>query len=203
MEYAEIFRRSKITLSFSRATFSHVINARPFEAMLCGAMVLEQEGLETPKLYTPFVDYVPYFSDKDLLEKARYYLARDEERRQIAHNGRLKTETLYSAERFWRLLLSRALDVTSTDDWGRRPPCLADADLSRLSSWQRQRWTLFDRVCSMRFAYCVYFSFRSVTNLAFLKFRIDTFLKKKLSPTAYAFIRRMKRKIFNRSAVNA
>src|SRR5205085_623837 len=43
-EYADMYQRSKITLSFSRALYSHVINARPFEAMACGAMILEQEG---------------------------------------------------------------------------------------------------------------------------------------------------------------
>ncbi len=96
IQYADVFQRSKITLSFSRGAYSHVINARPFEAMLCGTMVLEQENFETPKLYIPYVDYVPYSSNRDLLEKCNYYLEHNEERETIARNGlRQNIESVY------------------------------------------------------------------------------------------------------------
>ena len=104
-DFANIYKHSKITLSFSRNDYSHVTNARPFEAMNCGAMVLEEEGFETPKLFIPFVDYVPYTNEKDLLEKVQYYLQHDKERKKIALNGYKKVLRLYSAKNFWQILI--------------------------------------------------------------------------------------------------
>jgi spore maturation protein CgeB len=62
MDYADSIRSSKICLSFSRAGSCHVINARVFEVISCGSMLLEQAGSETPKLFKPYVDYIPFFS---------------------------------------------------------------------------------------------------------------------------------------------
>src|SRR3989338_1992551 len=197
MDYAELFRKSKITLSFSRAVFCHVINARPFEAMLCGAMVLEEESFETPKLYTPFVDYVPYFSNKDLLEKARYYLMHDEERAMIAHNGHLKTEKLYSAERFWRLLIARALDITTSDPWGRELPRLANVDLSRLSSWQCRKLMMQDLFSTSPPIHWIWFNVNCIVSRVWWKDRINRFLLKTLPSDAYAFLWKLKRILFN------
>lgn len=157
-EYANMYKRSKITLSFSRASYSHVINARPFEAMLCGAMLLEQEGFETAKLFIPFVDYVPYTSDKDLLEKAKYYLAHNEERQKIADNGFAKTSKLYSAERFWRLLTDRSLDKQSSDIWGQKLPSLNNYNLSHMPYWRATKLKILDGICSSRPGFIIYSS---------------------------------------------
>lgn len=104
IEYADLLQRSKITLSFSRSSFSHVTNARTFEAMSCGAMVMEQAGIETAKLFEPFVDYVPFYSKNDLLEKVRYYLKNGNELMQIAASGYNKYQAMYTADRFWSLV---------------------------------------------------------------------------------------------------
>ena len=104
-EYAERYKRAKLSLSFSKAHGINVVNARPFEAMLCGSMLLEQESPELAKLYTPYADYVPWTDEVDLLEKVRYYLSHDEERETIARSGQRKTEQLYSAKKFWEQAL--------------------------------------------------------------------------------------------------
>ena len=114
-QYAQILMRSKITLSFARSGYSHVTNARVFEATMCGAMLLEQESFETAKLFIPFVDYVPYLSYKDLAEKAKYYLEHDYERQEIANRGCKKAQEHYSANRFWKLVLNRAMKSTNSD----------------------------------------------------------------------------------------
>ncbi len=106
-EYADRYKRAKLALSFSVARGMNVVNARPFEAMTCGAMLLEQESLELAKLYTPFVDYVPWTNEDDLLTKVRYYLEHEEERLQIASAGCKKTQELYSAKTFWEKVLKR------------------------------------------------------------------------------------------------
>lgn len=104
-EYADRYKRAKLALSFSVARGMNVVNARPFEAMLCGAMLLEQESLELAKLYTPFVDYVPWTDKEDLLKKVQYYLEHDDERQKIADAGCKKTHELYSAKTFWEKVL--------------------------------------------------------------------------------------------------
>lgn len=106
-EYADRYKRAKLALSFSVARGMNVVNARPFEAMNCGAMLLEQESLELAKLYTPFVDYVPWTTEDDLLTKVKYYLEHDDERNTIAQNGYRKTQELYSAKSFWTKVLER------------------------------------------------------------------------------------------------
>jgi hypothetical protein len=104
-KYCNILRNSKISLSFSRANSYHVINARTFEALLCGTMLLEQYSLETPKFFKPYVDYVPFFSRKDCLEKIKYYLANNIERETIARSGNQRVNLYFSNNRFWSEIL--------------------------------------------------------------------------------------------------
>ncbi len=104
-EYADRYKRAKLAISFSIARGVNVVNARPFEVMHCGAMLLEQESPELAKLYEEGVDYMPWKDKVDLLEKIRYYLANEEERLSIAANGHKKTVELYSAETFWKEVL--------------------------------------------------------------------------------------------------
>lgn len=105
-QYAKILHRSKISLNFSRSGWLPVITARSFEITGCGAMLLEEAGPETAKLFIPGVDYVPFFSKKDLLEKIRYYLVHDREREAVARNGWQTCSHDYSAKRFWQLVLA-------------------------------------------------------------------------------------------------
>jgi len=109
--YVELLNRSQISLSFSRSVGTHVVNARVFETMHAGAMLLEQEGDETSKLFEPMVDYVTFKSHEDLLEKARYYLAHPDEAQKIARNGREKTLEKYSAASFWRIAFSKIFEA--------------------------------------------------------------------------------------------
>ena len=104
LEYAKLLNRSQINLSFSRAGVPpvHVINARVFETMLCGAMLLEQESDEMLRFYEPFVDYVPYQHPMDMVDKIKYYLLHQEERLKIAKSGCVKTVQKYNAKLFWQ-----------------------------------------------------------------------------------------------------
>ncbi len=105
-DYANGYKRAKIAISFSRAHGMNVVNARPFEAMNCGAMLIEQDSPELAKLYTKDVDYKEWINEVDLLEKVRYYLSNDEERNAIANSGYKKTQELYSAKTFWEEVLN-------------------------------------------------------------------------------------------------
>lgn len=105
-EYADRYKRAKIAISFSQARGMNVVNARPFEAMMCGAMLLEQESPELAKLYEEGVDYAVWKTKEDLLEKIKYYLVHSDERDLIAKSGYNKTQQLYTANTFWKETLN-------------------------------------------------------------------------------------------------
>ena len=113
-DYAEIMRQSKISISFSRAVTSHVTNARVFEVASCKSLLLEQEGIETLKLFKPFEDYIPYFGYKDCSEKIKYFLNNDVEREEIINNANVKLNRYFSVDRFWseiETLISKQNDL--------------------------------------------------------------------------------------------
>jgi len=102
-DYADNFMRSKISLNFSKnPDFIHQMKGRVFEVTLCGSLLLEEENPETSELFTPMVDYVPFKNKNDLLEKVRYYLNNENERRKIADNGYKKALTYYNSKEFWK-----------------------------------------------------------------------------------------------------
>ncbi len=89
--YGDEYCRS---LSAGKIIFNHSavreVNMRIFEAMAVGRMLLtnreaDRNGLLT--LFTDGVELVTYTDEEDLLEKAAYYLAHDEERERIAAAG--------------------------------------------------------------------------------------------------------------------
>jgi len=106
-EYADKYKKSKMALSFATACGVDVVNARVFEVMHCGALLMNHKSEELTKLYTPGVDYVEWTDEVDLLNKVRYYLEHEEERLSIAANGCKKTQELYSAKTFWEKVLER------------------------------------------------------------------------------------------------
>ena len=107
-DYAGGFKKAKIAISFSRACGRHVTNARVFEILNTGAMLLEQEGDETKILFEPNKDYVEWINEVDLLEKVKYYLGNEKERLSIAKSGNDKVNELYSAKSFWEEALKDA-----------------------------------------------------------------------------------------------
>jgi len=153
--YADTFKRSKISLSFARAHASHVINARPFEIMLCGALLMEQENFETPKFYTPYIDYVPYTNNRDLLEKVRYFLEHEDERQAIATHGQRTTETLYSAHRFWHTVLEQLLK-SPRDEVSLPSFTLDPTRLSSVPALQMLRWRFLDWISSHATSFFIY-----------------------------------------------
>jgi len=101
------YKRAKIAISFSRAHGVNVVNARPFEAMSCGAMLIEQDSPELCKLFEENKEFVMWKTKVDLLEKIQYYLTLHEERYTIARSGQSKIEEKYSAKKFWEMALEK------------------------------------------------------------------------------------------------
>lgn len=107
-DYARIFMYSKISLNFSQVGPYHAPKGRIFEMGNCGAMMMEPFSPETLCYFIPMMDYVPYYSLEDLLDKVRFYLKHDSEREEIAERMYEKATTIYSAKRYWKFLIERA-----------------------------------------------------------------------------------------------
>lgn len=193
-KYAEIFQRSKIVLNYSRSGHISFTNARTFEVTNCAAMLLEEASPETVKLFIPYVDYVPYFSNKDLLKKARYYLQNEAERTKIANSGYFKTQQHYSAYRFWKIVLAKANEVISAgtdgkvsdgiqpyqldqaDDqlilsnWGKKTIELPWPRLRKLSFMQAAKLKTTDWFCSYKLSYFFYLRYQRIKDWRWLIF---------------------------------
>jgi hypothetical protein len=101
-EYARIFQRAKISLNFSQTMIGRrTLKGRVMESTLCGALLLEEDNAETRRYFTPYDHYVPFQDEKDLLEKAAYYVAHPEEAQAIAQRGKRRAEELARPEYFW------------------------------------------------------------------------------------------------------
>lgn len=197
-QYADRYQRSKISLSFSRAAASHVINTRPFEAFLCGAMLLEQESFELMKLYTPYIDYVPYLSKRDMLRKAKYFLTHDEERERIARNGQKKTEELYSAKRFWQIVIDKTLGNDSGEEY-KFEYAIPEGSLSKLSPFTALKMKFLNALCRTNSGFVVYKMFnklywQDLTFFVISKFK--PFLAKLLPKKTFNKILSLKRKLY-------
>jgi len=107
-EYTSILQKSKICISFSYFNgIVPVINARTFEVIASGSMLLEQAGPETAKLFKPGQEYEIFFTKKELLEKIKYYLSNQHEIIKITSAAKKKYLEYYSADRFWKIIFRK------------------------------------------------------------------------------------------------
>jgi hypothetical protein len=106
--YAELIRRSKISLNFSisPAQFFQT-KGRVFEVLACGSMLLEFKNPATESLFTPEVDYVSFTSPEDLVNKIRYYSENEEERAKIAAQGHKTYLEKYTSQHFWDRIMDK------------------------------------------------------------------------------------------------
>lgn len=109
-EYANILKRSKISINFAGAGpgLFHA-KGRVFESTLSGSMLLESENPETKLWFDVGKEYIEFKDNNELVEKVKYYLSKEheKERLQIANNGHKKAITKYSSDRFWNTIVSK------------------------------------------------------------------------------------------------
>lgn len=119
-EYAQLLRRSLVTINFTSAvTFNHV-NARVAEATLCGAMLLQTEDAETPNVLEPFLDYIPFKEsfrldggsvsvlEGDLVQKAVEYAYQNRKAAaRVADSGRRRAMEKLDGREFWSEIFLR------------------------------------------------------------------------------------------------
>jgi hypothetical protein len=111
-EYADVIRRSKISLNFSFSIpGTHQIKARVLEATMSNSLLLESKNSETSRFFTPMADYVEFESKEDLVDKVRYYLEHEDERREIALNGHRKALKEYNHHVYWGRMVAKLKEL--------------------------------------------------------------------------------------------
>lgn len=82
-----VFRDSKINLNISSRTIESGIPQRIFDILSCGGFCLTNYQPEIAEYFEDGRELVMYSSLEDLVYKVQYYLAHEEERKQIAKEG--------------------------------------------------------------------------------------------------------------------
>ena len=111
-DYAAVYRRSKIVVNCARTRnggFTRQLKGCVFEATLSGALLLDEDNLETRRFFTPGVEYASFSGLDDLVAKARYFLSEDNARRHVAEAGHRRALNEYSALRFWSTILESVI----------------------------------------------------------------------------------------------
>lgn len=88
----KIFQCSKINLNMTNRPISSGIPQRVYDIMGAGGFLLSNYQPEIAEYFEIGKELAVYESQSDLLEKIAYYLAHEEERREIAANGRRAIE---------------------------------------------------------------------------------------------------------------
>ena len=94
-ELPYIFRNSKINLNITSRTIESGIPQRIFDILACGGFCLTNYQPEIEKYFVDGEEIAIYFGERDLLEKAAYFLEHEEERRRIAEKGRNKVRECF------------------------------------------------------------------------------------------------------------
>lgn len=109
-----------MSLSFQNSgceSIEPVMNARPYEIVRQGSLLLEQVGPETPRVFAVGEEYVQWRTTKDLIEKIRFYLIHEEERKKIADSGQ-ESYRAFSSTKIWNHVFERcsssALGLSTT-----------------------------------------------------------------------------------------
>jgi hypothetical protein len=108
-DYADTLRRSRLTINLSNSQTGGTphVKARVFEALLSGALLLEQANPATEHWLRPMEHYVPFADAADLAAKARHYLEHPAEARAIAERGRDHVRDTLNPAAFWRAVQDR------------------------------------------------------------------------------------------------
>lgn len=93
-----IFHNSKINLNITSKTIESGIPQRVFDILSCGGFCLTNYQPEMEEYFVDGEDLVMYTGMEDLTAKVNYYLEHEEERRQIAENGRRRVREEYGLE---------------------------------------------------------------------------------------------------------
>jgi len=91
-----------------------------WEALWLKTFVLEEDNPITSQYFEPYVDYVPFATLPDLVDKTRYYLKNEEERDRIRMHGRATVEKYYNARIYWENIFE-VIGIPSDNQFRHQP----------------------------------------------------------------------------------
>lgn len=94
-----VFMNSKVNLNITLRSIKTGIPLRAMDIMGNGGFLLTNYQEELFEYFEPDKDFVYYEDYEDLLDKMEYYLAHDDERRQIAANGCAKVRSEHTMQK--------------------------------------------------------------------------------------------------------
>ncbi len=107
-DYCKSLAAFKISLCFLRKMNDDRQTTRTMEIPACGGFMLAERTDEHLALFEEGIQAAFFSSDEELLEKCRYYLAHDDERRQIAAEGHRRcVESDYSNKGLVKAILEK------------------------------------------------------------------------------------------------
>lgn len=108
-QYAEVLKRSKISLNFPNKPDGSVQGkCRIYESMLCGCLLMEKANPVIERWFAPSIDYIPFSSEGELVDRAKYYLANNTEREKIVSSATKKMRENYSSKNWWKIVIEEA-----------------------------------------------------------------------------------------------
>ncbi len=102
-----VFKNTRINMNMTLRSIHSGIPLRAMDIMGCGGFLLTNYQEDFLEFFEQDVDYVYYTDNEDLLAKINYYLAHDEERMQIAENGRIKVKNGHTYDHRIKVILDR------------------------------------------------------------------------------------------------
>lgn len=94
-----VFSGSKINLNLSLRSIHSGIPLRVLDIMACGGFVLSNWQPEIAEYFEEGKEIVTFGCEEECVDKIRYYLEHEEERRQIAEAGRNKVKDAFTYEK--------------------------------------------------------------------------------------------------------
>lgn len=107
--YANLIRRSKIGINFCKNPMGggyEQVKGRVFEVIASKSLLLEEKNSATPHFFIPGEDYIEFENIEDLVDKIKYYGENSSERERIAESGYNKFLNNFTADKFWRQVMS-------------------------------------------------------------------------------------------------
>lgn len=101
-DYDGLLQRSTLGINFSKSVDTHQLKARVFELIKSGCLVLEQRNDQTARYFDEGTHFVGFSSKEELLEKLRFYLNNETERRKICDAAYDRASTSYNGDMFWQ-----------------------------------------------------------------------------------------------------
>lgn len=102
-----VFRHSKINLNITLSSIQSGIPLRILDILGSGGFLITNPQNELNEHFIDGVDLVCYQNEKDLYDKAAYYLSHEEERKKIAVSGYQKVKQYYN----YPLLIQRMFEM--------------------------------------------------------------------------------------------